>query len=91
MVCLDVSRHTVSKSIMQISFLIFLDLSLHLATNYISKKKLQNLSISFYLSQKWLVLYLRHISQKVKIWSSYKWKIKTKYKYNGDVIITYFW
>ena len=89
MVCLDVSRHTVSKSIMQISFLIFLDLSLHLATNYISKKKLQYLSISFYLSQKWLVLYLSHISQKVKIW--FKWKIKTKYKYNGDVIITYFW
>lgn len=86
MVCLDVSRHTVSKSIMQISLLIFLDLSLHLATNYISKKKI---AISFYLSQKRLVLYLRHISQKVKIW--FKWKIKTKYKYNGDVIITYFW
>ena len=46
MVCLDVSRHTVSKSIMQISLLIFLDLSLHLATNYISKKKI---AISFHI------------------------------------------
>ena len=52
MVCLDVSRHTVSKSIMQISFLIFLDLSLHLATNYISKKIAISFDIFLSVSEK---------------------------------------